>query len=91
MIRRADPKGAAAVLRGMADRSDLTSILPSIRVATLVIVGDQDAISPPEEMRAMAADIPNARFVIAPRSGHMAPMEAPDLVNRELLAFLQTT
>lgn len=79
----------AAAQRGMAARPDVTDLLPSIRVPTLVIVGDEDVISPPEEMRAIAAGIPGAEFVVIPESGHMTTMEQPEAVNEALLRFLE--
>ena len=45
---------------------------------TLVIVGAEDAISPPNEMQAIAAAIPNAEFVEIPDAGHMTTMENPE-------------
>ena len=62
-------------------------MLPTINVPTLVIVGDDDAISPPAEMQAIAAAIPNAEFVVIPDSGHMTTMENPEAVNEALLRF----
>jgi 3-oxoadipate enol-lactonase len=78
----------AAAYRGMAVRPDVTSLLPAIRIPTLVIVGEHDAISPADEMRSMAAGIPNSRFVLIPAAGHMSPMENPTDVNAALRAFL---
>lgn len=88
MILSTDPRGIAAAQRGMAERPDVTSLLPGIDVRTLVIVGQEDAISPPDEMRKIAAAIPRARFEIVPDAGHMAPMENPQYVNKLLDSFL---
>ena len=88
MIRGTSPATIAAALRGMAVRPDMTDTLGRITVPTLVLVGENDVITPVEEMRRMAAAIPNARFVVVPDVGHMAPMEAPEVVNRHLCEFL---
>ncbi|MBI2823812.1 MAG: alpha/beta fold hydrolase [Planctomycetia bacterium] len=88
MILSCDPRGVAAAQRGMAARPDVTELLPSIDVRTLVIVGQEDAISPPAEMRKIAAAIPQAQFVEVPDAGHMAPMENAALVNAALAKFL---
>lgn len=82
------PEGAAAALRGMAERRDATPLLPTIAVPTLVLGGEYDAISPPVEMQAMAEAIPGARWVQIPNAGHMAPCENPDAVNHALAEFL---
>ena len=71
----------------MAARPDVTSLLPTISVPTLVIVGDQDVISPPAEMQAIAAAIPNAEFVEIPDSGHMTTMENPASGERSATAI----
>jgi 3-oxoadipate enol-lactonase len=88
MILATDPRGIAAAQRGMAERPDVTDLLPTINVRTLVLVGQDDAISPPEEMRKLAQAIPDSRFVIVPDAGHMAPLENPEFVNDALAGFL---
>ncbi|MEO8496540.1 MAG: alpha/beta fold hydrolase [Planctomycetota bacterium] len=82
------PMTVAGALRGMAQRPDMTSELPKIDVPTLVICGEHDAIVPVAEMRSIADVLPNASFVAVPRSGHMAPLEAPEAVNAAIRSFL---
>ncbi len=84
------PAAIAAAQRGLAARPDMTDFLPKISVPTLVIVGDQDAISPPAEMQAIAAAIPNADYVVIPNSGHMTTMENPEAVNKALTNFINS-
>ena len=88
VVESTSPAGIAAAQRGLAARPDMTSLLPQIDVPTLVIVGDEDAISPPAEMQAIAAAIPNAEFVVIPNSGHMTTMENPEAVNAALARFI---
>lgn len=85
-----DPRTLAAASRGMAVRPDSTPALRDIACPTLVLVGEHDAISPPAEMRRIAAAIPRAQFVEIPGSGHLAPLEAPDAVSAALASFLAT-
>ncbi|MGE0609030.1 MAG: alpha/beta fold hydrolase [Pirellulales bacterium] len=82
------PAGIAAALRGMAVRPDVTSWLPSVQVPTLVLVGSDDAIAPPAEMRSIAAAIPGAQFVEIAAAGHMAPWENAAASNAALRKFL---
>jgi 3-oxoadipate enol-lactonase len=82
------PQGMAAALRGMAARSDVTAKLPRISVPTLVIVGQDDAISPVDEMRGVAQLIPGSEFVVIPGAGHMTPVEAPAAFNEAIVQFL---
>lgn len=83
-----DPRGLAAALRGLAARPDMTGALPGIRTPTLVVCGEHDAISTPEEMRGIADAIPGARFALIEDAGHMCPLEAPGAVNAAIREFL---
>ena len=88
VVERTSPAGIAAAQLGMAARPDMTAFLPRIQVPTLVVVGAEDAISPPAEMQTIAEKIPNAQFVVIPDAGHMTTMENPHAVNQTLLTFL---
>ena len=88
VILATNPQGIAAASRGMAERGDARPLLATIDCPTLVIVGEHDVISPPAEMRDIAAAIPSAMFRQIPRAGHMAPLEKPSVVNDALRAFL---
>lgn len=88
MMEKVRPRAAAGALRGMAARPDRTSDLARIRVPTLVLVGADDKITPPEEARSMAEAIPDAHFHIIPEAGHLAPLENPAATNEAILRFL---
>lgn len=90
VILRTDPRGAAAAQRGMAERVDYRPRLASIDVPTLVLCGEKDVISPPKEMREIAAAIPGAKYVEIPGASHMAPLESPEPVNAALSEFLSS-
>ncbi|HUT13445.1 MAG TPA: alpha/beta fold hydrolase [Thermoguttaceae bacterium] len=83
-----DRRGIAAAARGMARRPDVTGGLSEIDCPTLVVVGESDVLSTPEEMSTIARAIPGARFVEIAESGHMSPMENPLEFNAALLDFL---
>jgi pimeloyl-ACP methyl ester carboxylesterase len=87
MIESLAVETIVADLRGMRDRADRTWLLPTITVPTLVLVGERDTLTPPEDARAMARAIPGARLVVVPSSGHLVPLEAPAVLARELGAF----
>lgn len=84
------PAAIVAALRALRDRPDATAGLEAIAVPTLVIVGEHDAITPPEFAIRMADRIPNARLVIIPGAGHLSNLEAPDAFNRAVSAFVKT-
>jgi pimeloyl-ACP methyl ester carboxylesterase len=88
LVERTSPAAIAAAQRGMAARPDMTSLLPQISVPTLIVVGNEDAISPSAEMKSIAAAIPGAEFVEIADAGHMTTMENPIAVNTAITRFL---
>lgn len=70
-----------AALRAMATRPDSSPLLPTINVPTLVIVGEQDAITPPADAERMAAAIPDSRLVKIANAGHLSNFEQPEAFN----------
>jgi 3-oxoadipate enol-lactonase len=88
VIMRTRPEGISAALLGLAERPDVTEMLPKIGVATLVIVGEHDAISTPDEMQGIAESIPNAAWVVVPHAGHLSPLENPDVFNEALAQYI---
>lgn len=88
MILATDPHGIAATQRGMSKRVDMTDSLSEIEVPTLVICGEEDSISPPDEMEGFANKMPNARFCRIEDAGHLAPLEQPASTNVFISDFL---
>jgi 3-oxoadipate enol-lactonase len=80
-------EGIVGALLGMRDREDSRPILPTIRVPVLTIAGEKDQITPPDDMRTMTGQIPNASLVVIPRAGHLSPLENPRAVNVALRRF----
>jgi pimeloyl-ACP methyl ester carboxylesterase len=89
-ISTTSPQGIAAASLGMAERPDVTSLLPSIETPSLLIVGEDDGISTPEEMKTIADAMPNARLEVIPEAGHMSPLENPEPVNAAIREFLHS-
>lgn len=89
-IERTSPEGLAAAQLGLAAREDVRPDLPTIAGGkpTLVVCGRDDAISPVDEMRAIAEAMPGARFHVVENAGHMAPLERPAEFNRLLMEFV---
>ncbi len=88
MMLAVRPEGAAAALHGMAVRRDQTELLSRINVPTLVIVGSEDAITPPSDAEAMAAKIEGSRLVRVEGAAHLSNVERPEEFNRALLDFV---
>jgi 3-oxoadipate enol-lactonase len=88
MMLGTSPEGAAAALRAMAARRDQTDLLPSINVPTLIVVGSEDAITPPSDAEAMREKIEGSRLVVIEGAGHLSNVERPEEFNRALAEFL---
>jgi 3-oxoadipate enol-lactonase len=69
---------------------DALDRLPAITAPTLVVVGEQDLLTPPWIAREVAEAIPGARFEVIRGDGssHVVPIECPDEFNRLVLDFL---
>jgi pimeloyl-ACP methyl ester carboxylesterase len=88
MARRWTVPGLVGALRTLRDRPDSTATLRAVRVPTLVVVGQEDELSPPAAAQAMAALIPGAQCHVIPAAGHLAPLEQPLATGRLLADFL---
>lgn len=75
--------------RAILGRPDSRPLLASIRCPTLVLCGRQDQLTPPSLHEEMAAAIPEATLVVLPNCGHLAPLERPEAVAAQLLAWLE--
>jgi len=88
MIRRSAAQGVARALHAMATRTSTTDLLGSIRVPTLLLVGEEDILSTPAEMREMAAAIPQATLQVIEDAGHLPNLEQPTLFLQALRSGL---
>lgn len=91
LVERAPAYAVAWAQRAMAARPDSLETLRSVEVPTLVVVGDEDELSPLADAQVMADAVPGAKLVTIPESGHLTAVEAPEDFNAALAAFLPTT
>ncbi len=75
--------------RAIMARPDSRPLLPGIEIPTLVLVGEGDAITPPEIAREMAEMIEWSSLVVIPDSGHLSSLEQPELVTQALRMWLE--
>lgn len=80
----------AVALAAMRDRPDAAAGLKAVRVPTLVLVGEDDAITTPEAARTIADLIPGSRLEVIPSAAHLSNMEAPDEFTRLTRTFLES-
>jgi len=83
------PATLTGALRAMAERPDSTTLLPTIRLPTLIVVGEDDKATPPDSARGMHAAIAGSRFVLIPEAGHVSNLEQPEPFNAALESFLR--
>jgi pimeloyl-ACP methyl ester carboxylesterase len=90
VMERNTPRGLAGALRGMAIRPDRRGALAAIQVPTLVLVGEEDALTPPSEAQALADAIAGSWLEVVPQAGHLAPYENFAIANAVILRFLES-
>lgn len=81
-------EGVIAALRAMATRPDSTAVLPKIAVPTLIVVGEEDTITPPADAERMSKAIPNATLARIAGAAHLSNYEQAEEVNRRVAELL---
>lgn len=79
----------AETFRAM-DNYDASSILPTIKVPTLIICGENDLFTPIKLAKEMVDKIPQAQLYVVPRASHYAAVEYPELLNYRIESFLES-
>lgn len=87
-LRRADRAGIRKAVLGVAHRAPVHEELARVTVPTLVVVGADDAATPPAKAGRIAAAIDGARLETVADCGHSSTLEQPDVVSGLLRAFL---
>ncbi|MGV9888793.1 alpha/beta fold hydrolase [Streptomyces sp. NPDC003395] len=88
MMTATSPEGAAAALRGRAERPDYRDLLTRVRVPALVVVGEDDTYTPVADAEAMHAALPDSTLTVIARAAHLPNLERPAEFNAALEAFL---
>jgi pimeloyl-ACP methyl ester carboxylesterase len=88
LIRSNSAFGLARAIVRLRDRPDATPQLATLRVPVLVMVGEEDTITPVEDARAMASAIAGSTVVVVPAAGHLANLENPEFFNATVVPWL---
>jgi pimeloyl-ACP methyl ester carboxylesterase len=88
IIESNSPRAVDAALDAMMTRPDSTPDLPRVSCATLVIVGEEDSVTPPSEAEEMHQAIERSVLVPLPGAAHLSSLEQPDAFSRALADFL---
>ena len=78
-----------AALAALGSRPDMTAEMQQARPPMLLVVGEEDAITPPAFMEQAEEIIPHAKLLIVPQAGHLPPLEQPEIFNAAVLDFLR--
>ncbi|WP_042373592.1 alpha/beta fold hydrolase [Streptacidiphilus neutrinimicus] len=88
LIGEASPASVAWAQRAMAARPDSLDSLRTVDVPALVVVGDEDELTPVPEAEALAAALPHADLTILPGAGHLSALEVPEAFNTAVRSLL---
>ena len=87
-IRLTCPADVEGEIFSHSGRLHIWEVLPQIEVPVLVMAGEHTEGFLDMVAQGVAQRVQNGRFLKLPDAGHLAPMERPDLVADEILAFL---
>ncbi|MEU1178945.1 alpha/beta hydrolase [Streptomyces sp. NPDC005820] len=88
MMTATSPEGAAAALRGRAERPDYRALLTRVAVPALVVVGADDEYTPVTDAEAMHAALPDSVLHVIEGAAHLPNLERPQEFNAALTDFL---
>ena len=77
-------------LMTMAARADKTAFLEKLAIPVLIIVGEEDKLTPPENAISMNKHIPGSKLVKIPGAGHFTNIESPEIFNGTIAEFLKS-
>ena len=88
MISAAPTDGVIGALQAMMDRPDSTATLSTINVPTMVVAGDEDALIPAADAKALHAAIRGSSLEVISGAGHLSNLERPAAFNHVVSEFL---
>lgn len=89
MMRAAPAEGAAAALRGRAQRPSYVDMLNRVSVPATVLVGSEDEFTPLPEAQLLHERIPGAELVVVDGAAHLPNLERPAEFNAALESLLE--
>ena len=76
-------------LNALAERKDMCFYLSEILIPALILVGEEDTLTPPAQAQRMKDNIPGSKLFIIPKAGHMANIEQPEVFNELLVEYAE--
>jgi len=75
-------------LEALRDRDDQNQFIGTIRIPTLLITGDGDALTGPDVMEPVHKAIIGSKYVVISNAGHLSTMENQSAVTAQMQSFL---
>jgi pimeloyl-ACP methyl ester carboxylesterase len=88
MMAQAPVEGVIGALEAMLARPDSTPTLATIDVPTLIVVGEDDVVTPPSDALTLQAAISGSRIEVLRQAGHLSNVERPAAFNTVVSEFL---
>lgn len=85
------PAGVSWTALALRTRPDSLDLLRGCDVPALVVVGEEDPITPVAAANAMVEVMPGSTLVVLPRAGHLTPLEDPAGVVEAILSWYPAT
>jgi pimeloyl-ACP methyl ester carboxylesterase len=89
LILSSSAEAIAHAVTALMTRPDSSPLLGSIHVPTLIVVGEQDTITPPALSEQMHRAISGSEYIVLPGAGHLSNLEQPEPFNAALARFLE--
>lgn len=83
-----EPQAIDEAIHALMTRPDSTSTLARIALPALVVVGEEDTLTPLADAQCLAGGIQGSELVVIPHAGHLSNLEAPDVFSAALAEFL---
>lgn len=84
------PSGIGNAIRRMMARPDSTPLIARIGCPALVLVGEEDSLTPPDVARDLHRQIASSMLAVIARAGHLSNLEQPEAFNQALCRFLES-
>lgn len=81
--------GICGAMLALATRTTTTDNLKEIEIPALVIVGEDDLLTPKNFAETMNKSLKNSMLEVIPEAGHLSNIENPDYFNKVLLKFFE--
>ena len=87
-IESCHPRALDAAIEALMNRPDATPDLPGISRGTLILVGEQDTVTPTADADVLQRGIPRSTLTVIANAGHLSNLEQPAAFSRALSDFL---